>query len=573
MGARCTLSLDEGKTLLERTPDISDEQDEELARLFPHYLFFAPEPRGRKLSCSGCNESWFEPYLVMLDTPEHREAMYGKHDDLGRCPRCGRVVRLKNEGITKSGVRLFCRKPVLFLIADGTEGGLWGRFCLASKTYQETRTPIIALIEKARFYWKTPDAEHPKGCVAEWINNGRYWEQRIAVEEWRQTKECNEPWAYEFGTYYNRSQEDYSVIGWDELEKSGLRYNGYRTLFGNEKAVMEGNARNHGLCGWLGYYASGMPQLEFVAKMGLSGFARELIDDGVKNCALLDWKQSRPDRFLRLRPETARAVLQDGLRDPRELRTAQQMDKKKMKPEEIAALMRFADSDAMQVIIEVAGMCGCGVSRLCRYIVSQSTDWKGREEERTRACANGYCDYVREAKLLEYDLRQQQVAMPPRLSDAHILSANTVRNLSDDVLDEKYRNTLLPRLRKRYEWNDGTHCIVVPSGMKAIIAEGQRLSHCVGGYAERHVVGNTVILFLRRCDDKTQSLCTIEMEKDGVEIRQIHGYRNEFGGGEPPRKTYRAFLEEWTEWMKSGSQRLKDGRPKKAKKKKEEISA
>ena len=110
-----------------------------------------------------------------------------------------------------------------------------------------------------------------------------------------------------------------------------------------------------------------------------------------------------------------------------------------------------------------------------------------------------------------------------------------------------------------------------------IIDEGRELQHCVGGYAERHTQGKTVILFMRRKAAPDKPWITIEMK--GTEIKQIHGFRNEGlytteGRIAPdPREVYREFLDPWLEWVAKGSRRKKDGTPIVPRSKKKEEAA
>ena len=99
-----------------------------------------------------------------------------------------------------------------------------------------------------------------------------------------------------------------------------------------------------------------------------------------------------------------------------------------------------------------------------------------------------------------------------------------------------------------------------------IAEEGKKLRHCVGGYADRHMNGATTILLLRRRDRPHTPLATIEM--NGNRIMQVHGYRNEIEPcAENPervsaRELYKNVLDPWLKWLKGGSKREKDGRPK-----------
>ena len=140
----------------------------------------------------------------------------------------------------------------------------------------------------------------------------------------------------------------------------------------------------------------------------------------------------------------------------------------------------------------------------------------------------------------------------------------------------KYRKRLV-NLRDKYLFWDEQYLIRPPVSAGEIVKEGEVLKHCVGGYADRHLAGSTTILFLRRKDRPHTPLATIEI--NGSTIRQVHGYRNELEscpdnpGKVPARDLYRAFLDQWINWLKGGSKRYKDGRPKLPRRRKKEDAA
>ena len=108
--------------------------------------------------------------------------------------------------------------------------------------------------------------------------------------------------------------------------------------------------------------------------------------------------------------------------------------------------------------------------------------------------------------------------------------------------------------------------IVVPASAEEIVQEGKTLHHCVGGYAARHINGQTTILFLRRARRPERSFLTIELYEDRgrVLIRQIHGYKNEGYGnkrGRDKEEEYAWFLGPWLDWINSGSRRDRNGKP------------
>ena len=113
--------------------------------------------------------------------------------------------------------------------------------------------------------------------------------------------------------------------------------------------------------------------------------------------------------------------------------------------------------------------------------------------------------------------------------------------------------------------------IRAPMNKDEVLAEGRKLQHCVGGYAERHVQGKTTILFMRKVKKPDEPWLTIEMNKN--DLVQIHGFKNEGehtakGRFAPdPREVYREFLDTWLEWLGKGSKRDKKGNPKLPRKK------
>ena len=110
----------------------------------------------------------------------------------------------------------------------------------------------------------------------------------------------------------------------------------------------------------------------------------------------------------------------------------------------------------------------------------------------------------------------------------------------------------------------GDLCIKFPMSAAAIRLEGQRLNHCVGGYAKRHLEGVLTILFLRKMDMPNTPYVTIEMQ--GNQLRQIHGLCNDIGRVSP-RIKHKGFLDTWMRWLREGSPRNEDGSPQLPKKK------
>lgn len=91
--------------------------------------------------------------------------------------------------------------------------------------------------------------------------------------------------------------------------------------------------------------------------------------------------------------------------------------------------------------------------------------------------------------------------------------------------EAKKMKSLMLKLKNKYSFEYQGLKIVVPESMQDIIDEGKALSHCVGGYAERHAEGKLSILFIRKLSDPDTSYVTMEVQ--GKRIIQYHGYKND----------------------------------------------
>lgn len=102
--------------------------------------------------------------------------------------------------------------------------------------------------------------------------------------------------------------------------------------------------------------------------------------------------------------------------------------------------------------------------------------------------------------------------------------------------EEKMRK-LDEKRKKVFEAEDNEFLIRLPLKLSEIVEEGSKLSHCVGGYTDRHATGSTTILFLRKKSEVNKPFYTIECHgtdpKKGITVSQIHGHCNKWLGNNP----------------------------------------
>lgn len=161
-------------------------------------------------------------------------------------------------------------------------------------------------------------------------------------------------------------------------------------------------------------------------------------------------------------------------------------------------------------------------------------------------------DY-REQLYIQYgaDLTQEQL-WPTNLIQAHDRIMEQQRILTDKKQAENFA-----RIADKYapiSWTDGDLCIRVARSNEELVAEGDILRHCVGGYGSSHLKEKDVIFFVRRYRRPERSYYTLDIRFDDVKKGayevQLHGYGNERHGTNKqyvhtiPKKV-RAFVDRW----------------------------
>ena len=159
-------------------------------------------------------------------------------------------------------------------------------------------------------------------------------------------------------------------------------------------------------------------------------------------------------------------------------------------------------------------------------------------------------DYIYFAEKLKYDLTRSDVIYPKNLKQAHDNASGAFVIKKNQDAYAKYQKRYAA-LEKRYAFSNGEYQIVIPIGVNDIIEEGKILSHCVGGYAERHMKGKTTILFMRKCNAPAERLVTIEVKDDRI-CQNYGAHDRQVSSAE------QKFINTWIQWVRAGSHRTKD---------------
>ncbi len=568
---------------LERlAPKPSAQELEAVNGLFRHFLFRRSGRREIWTTCCRQHriiEDATDAEWEVLDAP-HAPEPKNQYDNTPQhkvrhmCPYCGAQVTVKELRYTGSRKNLWGFRRVLLL--RQWRGALWATAWDCIKNYgaveRLTEMPEMTLLGVYRF---TPGLAE---CgTRSWWTGGApldYEEQRHPGKGSGKNKmwHIHSPftWCTELGMSYD-------IIGLPELQKSALRWCRLEQVRIASDDFIE-------LLTAACFYPR---QIEWLVKLGLGGAVVDLAGSGVKNADLIRWGAERPKDFLKCTRTEVLEVTGDGnIQFPLDVLKVYARGRNKPEKMSLRAAAYFAGMSGYHDILQKATRLmrahGVTADRLCAYLEKSRAAMEGMQcihgyhSISSREAARLWLDYIDAAVGCGLDLTNPVILMPKDLSEKHdrvtaAWSAIQHQRREAEKLekqktaDRTYKKRMKELTDKYLYWTDD-FLIRAPVNAAEIAEEGKKLRHCVGGYADRHMNGATTILLLRRRDRPHTPLATIEM--NGNRIMQVHGYRNEIEPcAENPervsaRELYKNVLDPWLKWLKGGSKREKDGRPK-----------
>lgn len=134
-----------------------------------------------------------------------------------------------------------------------------------------------------------------------------------------------------------------------------------------------------------------------------------------------------------------------------------------------------------------------------------------------------YSDYLDQCKRLKYNTKDTAICFPHNFEAMHERLSVTIKYQYNKAVRAEFAKHI--EERKQLEFSDGNLMIVQPKQLSDIAYEGKALSHCVGGYAERHAKGALSIMFIRKKSEPDKPYYTMEVSADG-KIVQVRGKRN-----------------------------------------------
>ena len=204
--------------------------------------------------------------------------------------------------------------------------------------------------------------------------------------------------------------------------------------------------------------------------------------------------------------------------------------------------------------------------QVCNYLQRQ----KCGTRDSLRQIISTWRDYLSMADKLGINTHDEIVYRVKLLRQRHDELVEQLRKKEKDLeiaaISKKYRRiaSVCRSIKTKFAYEGEVYSIVVPSGVRDIMREGDALSHCVGKsdrYWERIEQQEAYILFLRKTAEIDKPYYTLEVEPNGT-IRQKRTY---FDRQNDDLKDAEQFLKEW---QKVVSERLTESDREKAEKSK-----
>ena len=561
MNPKCTLPEPMRREALLQFDRISltGEEEQQIRRMFPQYLFFRNEYADdgfyvssnpiRLCTCTACGES-FE--AVRGNYPR------GKlHHERCNCPHCGAEV----EGIAAHKFKYDMPSLERWIKATVARTGKDGALLIEAGNVRRRFNwdDLVGQIDwfpTKRYYFGRDGSAEFTCEVTDW-GCGPFYERKYG---WKAVKTICEPFNPAMMGYADYDGR-YQIIGLQEaLGKSVLKYCQIFEFYQRRaSADLDGNPAK-GMMKYLGW-ANELPQIEMAVKLGLEGAVEDLIISGKKNARYLNWNAKRPNELIRMLPADGKAFFRCGM-DFSDLVAYRDSGTKLRLMQYLHLSDRIGGTENLRRTAECCRIARCTPEQGVNYVLAHEPEC-ARYAVPPAQIIQAWKDYLEMAERIGYDLREKSVAMPKNLQERHDAAADTItqQKNADEMIKYKARRR---KLEKKYAFALGELCVLVPISSDEIIREGKTLQHCVAGYAPRHIKGTTTILFIRHRKKPGRSFLTVELQevKGKTTIAQIHGYKNErYPGAVEPEIRFAGFLETWLDWVNAGSERDRDGNP------------
>lgn len=498
------MKKEKAMVLLDSFPQLPPQAEKAMRDLLKQFLII--DKKGRAY-CTHCEQSF-----VIDNIPKHREQMF--------CPNCAQYVECIRNYHNFCGSVVEDTINAAVLLSSPNDDNLYIR-CYTMRVFfhKGQLFPDILAIEVQRYVFTEKQVVRygrMKKSVPHSTNSGyTYWTTEY-TDEWTARTKFSEPIFNNYAPYY--------IVNQQAISDSCMRYSALDGYLGKYPiAYLKFYQKHHGA--------------ERLIKCGLENYVREAMSG---YCSVINWDETEIHKMLGVPADVCRMIRQGDI-SLREYRTARE---------------HFPDIPLDKLIVNNRIInCQYGSLHNACHTVHVSENQLCKYLSKQGAVLSDYSDYLRVCRDLKYDFDDRSVAFPKNFKAAHDRVNEICEALKKEEQAKKLRENQLVfdehvKERKKLEYSSGKLFIRQPQSIQEIVDEGRILSHCVGGYAERHANGKLHIMFLRKKSDPDTPYYTVEVSTEG-KIKQCRGYKNNWvqNGGKPKPQSILDFEEEYQQYL------------------------
>ncbi|MBR4555548.1 MAG: PcfJ domain-containing protein [Ruminococcus sp.] len=499
-------------------------EEEEIASHMPHYLFYRRDKSNVDFYCTACHNRHYMHKSEFSETLGHKRR--------GLCPACQEAVEFRSMCFGRKTLDAW-ENFVIVRVESENEVHLE---CCGARLYfeEDDMEPRYDLFSKAYYELRPGSAQK---YANRWCWYGGY--------DWTEIKTLGEP---HFVSCFGFSDNSYYPICLERLDKTFLRYalRDYKPSY---------------LVTYLSKYAK-HPNIEYLVRGRFERIAEAVVVGG--QGIYINWRSTDLKKMLRLdRAEInlLQGCSADEYREYISIRRHLNKESGIVDHNRIARYWtEFGYFDDR--IGTISTQSGLTYKQIMDYCLKNVKD-RGSRAKSEFLC--DYRDYINDCIELNYDLTNRTVAFPRDLHTAHQRTMKAIVIKQSREMEE--RRAVSDKLREwlPYVSEEKGLAVILPKSVAEIVEEGRALSHCVGGYADRHAEGLLHIVFLRRLDDLTTPYYTIEVNTEGRMV-QCRGYANNavYNDGEPKPQEIKDFEAEYQQYIIRSIKEFKKKRKKKA---------
>ncbi len=534
------------KEVFAELPPLRESTVEAILDSFPVVLWYKTVKGaggGKEYWCSRCGAHKTIRKAQRIITNEEQKFLWSRHGFRAECPSCGRTGILACIGTARRPYRY--RKWHWFLVVQPvSERDVWVReicaFYFPGDGNGDIRPAAKVQIDDRVRYRLSP-------------GEAKQWAKRSYLG-WSEEKKLHDHTKspYPWGACVFRPGASTGMLVEGDLSETFLRYNSYEKIEGRGVSVPL----------YLANYAL-YPSMEMMVKAGFDDFVIDLVENGKKNVAVVDWNETDPRRAFRTSKEILEKLRKCRGHQVKMLQEYHRYRKRGERDPWHCAELIWAYRPLYGVkrtVTDYLKESGTTEIELYKYFEKIREQNPGCHMNPAPAVDRTWKDYIEAAGRVGYDLSQKAVIMPRDLYGKH----NEAVDLRNELFPRQ-ANGITPKLIERFEARapklqqlygkvGAEYFIRIPQTPAEVVAEGQALHHCVGGYSYigNHATGKNPILFLRRTTEPDVPFYTMEVNVRTNEILQCEGGLSEDGHGRyghihrvdlPPAA--KAFLDEW----------------------------